>query len=252
MPTANDILAVARGWIGYSERNGKFLEILNVYNAHKPLARGYPMKETDDWCDCFVSAVAIRANAVELIGTEVGCERHIDIFKEKGIWIEDGTATPEPGDIICYDWNTSTQPNDGFADHIGYVEEVLGDTIVCIEGNKGEEVSRRYIKIGWGYIRGFARPKYSSEGEESMDFANWTDEQVDALLLRIGQRLNQLPVSDYAAEASAKGVACGFFADGDGDGFLDNPQAHLKRQDLAVVLNKAGLFETNNPKMRLL
>lgn len=159
--TANDVLNVARGWLGYSESNGKFNEILKVYNSHKPLARGYTVKPTDEWCDTFVSACAIKAGAVDLIGTECGCERHIDIFKKKGIWIEDGSKKPQVGDIILFNWDDSTQSNDGFADHIGYVEQVNGNTIICIEGNKNEAVARRTINVGWGYIRGFARPKYA-------------------------------------------------------------------------------------------
>ena len=159
--TANSVLDVARGWLGYSEANGKFKEILDTYNSHKPLARGYAIQTSDEWCDAFVSACAIKAGAVELIGTEVGCEKHIEIFKEKGIWIEDGSVKPEVGDVILFNWDDSTQPNDGHADHIGYVEQVYGNTIVCIEGNKGEKVDRRTINIGWGYIRGFARPKYT-------------------------------------------------------------------------------------------
>ncbi|MCM1224001.1 MAG: CHAP domain-containing protein [Lachnospiraceae bacterium] len=160
--TANAVLDVARGWLGYSEANGKFKEILDTYNSHKPLARGYAIQPTDEWCDAFVSACAIKAGAVDLIGTEVGCEKHIEIFKKKGIWIEDGSVKPEVGDVILFNWDDSTQPNDGYADHIGYVEQVYGDTIVCIEGNKGEKVDRRTINVGWGYIRGFARPKYSA------------------------------------------------------------------------------------------
>ena len=162
--TANDVLNVARGWIGYSEENRKVKEIMNVYNSHKPLARGYAIKETDAWCDCFVSACAIKAGAVDLIGTEVGCEKHIAIFKKKGIWIEDGSVTPKVGDIILFNWNDAAQPNDGAADHIGIVEQVYGKTIVCIEGNYNNAVGRRTINVGWGYIRGFARPKYSAEG----------------------------------------------------------------------------------------
>lgn len=161
--TANAVLDVARGWLGYSEKNGKFKEILNVYNSHKPLARGYKMKVTDHWCDCFVSACAIKAGAVDIIGTEVGCEKHIEIFKKKGIWIEDGSIKPQVGDIILFNWDDSTQSNDGAADHIGIVEQQYGSTIVCIEGNMREAVGRRTINVGWGYIRGFARPKYAED-----------------------------------------------------------------------------------------
>lgn len=159
--TAKEVLDVARSWIGYSERNGKFKEILNVYNSHTPLARGYKIQPYDHWCDAFVSAVAIKAGAVDIIGTEVGCEQHVNIFKNKGIWIEDGSITPKVGDIILFNWDDGTQPNDGYSDHIGYVEEVNGTKFTCIEGNMGEAVGRRTINVGWGYIRGFARPKYS-------------------------------------------------------------------------------------------
>lgn len=160
--SANDVLNVARSWLGYSEANGKFKEILDVYNNHKPLARGYKIKTTDHWCDAFVSACAIKAGAVDIIGTEVGCENHIAIFKKKGIWIEDGGVRPQVGDIILFNWDDSSQGNDGAADHIGFVEQQYGNTIVCIEGNINEKVGRRTINVGWGYIRGFARPKYKA------------------------------------------------------------------------------------------
>ena len=162
--TAQDVLNVMRSWIGYSEANGRYLEILNIYNSHKPLARGYAIKPSDEWCDATVSAAAIKAGAADLIGTEVGVEKHVDIFKKKGIWIEDGSIKPQAGDIIVFNWDDSSQPNDGYSDHIGYVEQVSGNTITCIEGNMSEKVGRRTINLGWGYIRGFARPKYASGG----------------------------------------------------------------------------------------
>lgn len=33
--------------------------------------------------------------------------------------------------------------------------------ITAIEGNRGEMVARRKIPLGWGYIRGYAAPKYA-------------------------------------------------------------------------------------------
>lgn len=160
--TAQDVLNVMRSWVGYNEVNKKYLEILNVYNSHKPLARGYAIKPSDEWCDACVSAAAIKAGAVDLIGTEVGVEKHVAIFKRKGIWIEDGTITPRPGDVIVFNWDDNTQPNDGNSDHIGYVESVSGGKITTLEGNMGEKVGRRTIPVGYGYIRGFARPKYAA------------------------------------------------------------------------------------------
>ena len=161
--TATEVLNVARSWIGYSEASGKHKEIVDVYNSHKPLARNYKVQYNDAWCDTFVSACAIKAGAVDIIGTECGCENHITIFKNKGIWIEDGTVMPKPGDIILFNWDDGTQPNDGFADHIGFVESVNNNVITCIEGNYSNSVGRRTINVGWGKIRGFARPKYGEE-----------------------------------------------------------------------------------------
>lgn len=162
--TAQDVLNVMRSWIGYSEVNGKHKQIIDLYNSHKPLARGYAVKYSDEWCDTTVSAAAIKAGVVDLIGTECGCEQHIKIFISKGIWIEDGTIIPIPGDIILYNWDDATQPNDGYSDHIGFVEKVVGNVITVIEGNKNEAVARREIPVGWGYVRGYARPKYASGG----------------------------------------------------------------------------------------
>lgn len=164
--TAQDVLSVARGWLGCNERDGSFQKIIDFYNSNPPLARGYKVKYNDEWCDTFVSAVGIKAGARDLIGTECGCEQHIKIFKQKGIWIEDGTIRPLPGDIIVYNWDDGTQPNDGYSDHIGYVESVDGYTITVIEGNKGEAVARRNIRVGHGNIRGYARPKYANSSSK--------------------------------------------------------------------------------------
>lgn len=164
MTTAKEVLNQARRWLGYNEADGSFKVIIDTYNSHKPLARSYALQYDDEWCDGFFSAVGIKAGAVDLLGTEVGVERHIDIFKQKDIWNEDGNIRPRPGDGIIFNWDDASQPNDGWADHIGFVEDVIGNTVVCIEGNmEGEKVGRRYIPIGWGYIRGYVQPKYDEE-----------------------------------------------------------------------------------------
>ena len=168
MATANDVLNVMRSWLGFNESNGKFKQIIDLYNSVKPLPRGYAVKYTDEWCDTCVSAAGIKAGAESLIGRECGVEKHVDIFKSKGIWIEDGSITPQPGDIIVFNWDDNTQPNDGYSDHIGYVETVSNGVITTIEGNTSQSVARRTYKVGHGNIRGFARPKYS-EGSSSTE-----------------------------------------------------------------------------------
>lgn len=166
---AEDILNIMRGWIGLNQYDGSHMQIVNLYNNYLPRARGYALTPYDSWCDCTVSAAFIKANAVDLIGgTECGVQEHIKLFTKKGIWIEDGTITPLPGDIICFNWDESRQPNDGFADHIGIVEYVEGGVIHTIEGNASGRVQRRTYPVGHGNIRGFARPKYGADSSTTL------------------------------------------------------------------------------------
>jgi hypothetical protein len=161
--SAEDVLNVMRGWIGMSRSAGTHKPIIDLYNSHKPLARGYSVQYSDAYCDTTVSAAFIKLNATEMIGgTECGVEEHVQLFKKAGIWNEDGSIKPKPGYIIVFNWDDEEQPNDGFADHIGVVESVSGNKITTIEGNiLGGVVGRRTIPVGYGYIRGYAIPKYA-------------------------------------------------------------------------------------------
>ncbi len=159
------VVGIAQSYIGCKESDGSHRKIIDLYNSHKPLARGYAVKYTDAWCSTFASAVAIAAGLTDIIPTECGCEKHIQLFKNhaKSKWQEDGNYTPEAGDYIFYNWDDSTQPNNGAADHVGIVEKVSGKTITVIEGNYSNSVGRRTLAVGNGYIRGYGLPAYSSK-----------------------------------------------------------------------------------------
>lgn len=157
--TVKNFLNAAQAWLGKNEDDGSYRSILDTYNDHKPLAVGYHVKGTDDWCDAFVSAVAIKAGCVDLIGTECGCERHIAIWKEKGIW-HPGSITPKPGDIFALDWDSNHR---GMADHVGIVEYVEDGVIHTIEGNRGRAVRREKYPVGDSRFKGFARPTFATE-----------------------------------------------------------------------------------------
>ena len=154
------MLKVMQSWVGYSEKNKKHRKIIDIYNSHKPHPRNYKVKYSDAWCDACVSAAAIASGNVGAVGLECGVPSHVSIFKKKGIWLEDGTITPKPGDIIVFAWSKSRQPNNASASHIGIVESVSKGKITTIEGNYKDMVGRRTISVGWGYIRGYARPNY--------------------------------------------------------------------------------------------
>ncbi|WP_298615498.1 GBS Bsp-like repeat-containing protein [uncultured Streptococcus sp.] len=154
------VLRAAASLVGVRGGSAAHHQLVNDYNSVRPLPVGYAVKNSDDWCDIFVTTVFQREGLSGLIGRECGVERHIQIFKRLGIWNENGASTPKAGDIITFNWDQDSQPNNGFADHIGIVESVSNGIIHTIEGNSGNQVRRNTYRIGHGNIRGFATPRY--------------------------------------------------------------------------------------------
>ncbi len=153
----------AKAWIGTNEYSSGHLQILDIYNSHLPLARGYTVLKTDSWCATFVSSVAIYVNYTSIMPTECGCEKMIELYEEIGRWKEDDSYTPKKGDVIFYDWDDDGNGDcTGWSDHVGIVEKVSGSTITVIEGNSSNTVKRRTIQVNGRYIRGYGVPKYTS------------------------------------------------------------------------------------------
>ena len=172
---ANNLVTQARAWIGCKESDGSHRKIIDVYNAHTPLARGYRVTYTDAWCATFVSACAIKTGMTDIIPTECGCDPMITLFKKIGEWDESDARTPSAGDIIFYDWDDSGNgDNVGSADHVGIVESVSGGTITVIEGNKSNAVGRRTLSVNGRYIIGYGVPKYDTKVETKTEPAKTT------------------------------------------------------------------------------
>lgn len=103
----------------------------------------------------------------DIIPTECGCEKHIELFKKNGIWVENDAYIPEAGDYIFYDWDDSgSGDNKGYADHVGIVVSVTGSTIKVIEGNISNKVAYRETAVNGKYIRGYGVPKYETKATE--------------------------------------------------------------------------------------
>ncbi|RGM74711.1 CHAP domain-containing protein [Streptococcus ilei] len=156
------VLRAAASLVGVRSGSAAHHQLVKDYNSVHPLPVGYAVKNSDDWCDVFVTTVFQREGLSGLIGRECGVERHIQVFKRLGIWNENGASTPKAGDIITFNWDQDYQSNDGWADHIGIVERVENGLIHTIEGNSGAvgTVKRNVYRIGHGNIRGFATPRY--------------------------------------------------------------------------------------------
>lgn len=165
--TRESMIEQAQAWVGCNEEDGSFKSIIDVYNSHEPLARGYELKYTDEWCAGFVSAVAIATGNTGNVPLEVSCSRMIQIAQNMGIWQESDGYEPQPADIILYDWDDDGDgDNTGNPDHVGIVESISDGVITVIEGNMTEKVGRRTLSVDGKYIRGFITPEYKA-GEDN-------------------------------------------------------------------------------------
>lgn len=212
------IVKIMQGWIGCKESDGSHKKIIDIYNAHKPLARNYKVQYTDAWCATTVSAAAIQAGYTDIIPTECSCNQMIALLKKQGIWREDDSYRPSAGDIIFYDWQDSGAGDcTGASEHVGMVEKVTGNTITVIEGNKNDAVGRRSIQVNGRYIRGYGVPKYSDKGTStgssgktssntttSSGTATKSDTKIDA-----ARNFDQTLTGSYRVTASSLNMRAG-------------------------------------------
>lgn len=156
-----DIVNAAQSWLGRKESDGTHGDIIDLYNSHTPLARGYEVTYEDDWCATFASAIAIGCDMTDIIPTECGCEPQIELFQKMNVWQEDDDYVPLPGDYIFYHWDC-TEPTDcqKWSDHVGIVVGTLGPFIKVIEGNKDDAVAYRFTIVDAPHIRGYGIPNY--------------------------------------------------------------------------------------------
>ena len=151
-------------WVGATKGSAKHLDILEVYNNYRPLARGYKVQVKDAYCATTVSAAYIRAGIAEYTGTECGVEKYTIVAKKLGIWVENDAHTPKIGDACVYDWQDNGVGDcTGAGDHIGIVTKVSAGSFVVTEGNmSGGKVGKRTMAINGRYIRGFICPDFAA------------------------------------------------------------------------------------------
>ena len=139
------VIAQAKSWLGITEYENRFVEIVNTYNEI-PGARG-PALVSYPWCAIFVSAVFWKA-IKESRFAEMACDAMIQKLQELGVY--SATGTPQAGDIVFFDWDRN-----GTSDHVGIVTEVADGAYIVIEGNKSDAVGYRTIYPNYPYIKGF-------------------------------------------------------------------------------------------------
>lgn len=173
------VVATAQKYLGCKESNGSHKKIIDLYNSHKPLARGYKVKYTDAWCATYASAIGIECGLTDIMPTECSCSKMIELYKKLGRWMETDSYKPsaDGGDLVIYDWeDNGVGDNKGNPNHVGIVVSVSGNTIKVIEGNKDNAVAYRNIAVNGKYIRGFCIPNYASKATAE----KYTKAQIDA------------------------------------------------------------------------
>ncbi len=131
------------------------------------------------WCGSFVNWCAAESGVT--MHSTVSTPNGALGFQKKKAWMDAETATPQPGDIVFFDF-----PGDNVnrISHVGIVVKDNGDgTVLCVEGNtaphkKGDQRNggevckkvRAYKKKNGSKLRksqavsivGFGRPKFTA------------------------------------------------------------------------------------------
>lgn len=147
-------------------RRNAFVEtaIKELGNTGEKYYTWYGYNYRVEWCAVFVSWLADQNGLLE---TEIPKFASVKVgawyYQDKGTW-KDNTYTPEPGDIIIFNYD-KTDPYD--FEHVGIVEKVEDGRIHTIEGNANYKndpintaVVRRSYPLKYHKIVGFGVPNY--------------------------------------------------------------------------------------------
>ena len=207
------VVNVMRGWLGWSEANGKYRAIIDLYNSQRPLPRGYKLQYDDEWCAATVTAAGIQARLQNIIFGECSCSRMVSLYQQAGRWMEDDAYKPQIGDIVMYRWddgaNYAATDNTSSPNHVGVVAEVNGRVMTIIEGNKGQKVATRSLFVNGRYIRGYCLPDYASMAETEDD-EEVTQEQFNQMAeVGMAQRGAQALTEDWQREGLERAMDAG-------------------------------------------
>ena len=238
----NRVVSKAKSYLGCKESDGSHKKIIDLYNGHKPLARGYAVKYTDEWCATFISAIGIALGYTDIMPTECSCTKMIELYKAKGRWQENDAHVPSPGDIVMYDWqDKGTGDNTGLPDHVGFVVSLNGTSMTIIEGNKGEAVAYRSLNVNGKYIRGYCLPDYASKATKPKQADTAVSKTISVNLPVLKNGSSGAHVKALQMLLNCNGYSCGSV---DGD-FGPNTENAVKAFQKAKNLSQDGAVGQN-------
>lgn len=160
-------IKTAESYLGCNESDESHKQIIDLYNTINPLPSGYKVTYKDAWCAAYVSAMAKKANLTDIVFPECNCDRMMNLYVKADRWMESDSYTPNPGDIIFYDWDDSgIGDNNGSTDHVGIVVSVVNNKMKIIEGNTSDSVKYKERDIDRKNIRGFGLPNFASKATQ--------------------------------------------------------------------------------------
>ncbi len=127
------------------------------YTGGEKYWRAYGFNRHAAWCACFVTWCADEAGLIKegKVPRFALCANGVKWFRDKGKWM-DRNGIPEPGMIIFYDRRTGNgYGQDGRSDHTGIVEKIEGNYVYTIEGNWGDKVDTRKVRLDDRTILGY-------------------------------------------------------------------------------------------------
>jgi hypothetical protein len=220
MPTANDILEIARSQIGTKESPAKSDNV--KYNT------AYYGREVSDgkhpWCAVFVWWVFREAGASDLYygGDKTAyCPTLMSFHKKQAV------TDYRPGDIVFFNFSGRSS-----AGHVGICESWDGTYITTIDGNTGSASEdnggavlrrRRHKK----FIVGAYRPEYQEDDDMTQDqFNSFMDNYLKAIAKE--------PASDWAKPFIDTAIDVGAMTDVGGT--IERPKSWMTREELSVVV----------------
>lgn len=148
---AADFIAIAESQLGYTESTQNF-----VY-AEDGSKKGYTRYGAwygapyGDWCAMFVAFCLEYADIPTTdFPRDAACDFWAEELQSWGLYQNASTYTPEPGDLIFYNWD-----EDPYAEHIGIVTDISRETVTAIEGNSSNCVQYNSYSIYDDCILGY-------------------------------------------------------------------------------------------------
>ena len=183
MASANKVLSIAAGEVGYSRWDDPQAGTKYGRAFAEKVGNSYYGNSGVPYCCMFVWWVLDQAGMTVPGMPTASCTALRNACANAGLIVPKMSA--QPGDIVIFDWPGS---RDGANDHVGFVELNKGNYIQTIEGNtssgasgsqgNGGVVARR--TRDWSVVQDVIRPAYGSDKPLPDALKKYTDLDAEA------------------------------------------------------------------------